>query len=145
MRKQKLQFGETRDHETTFTMKEKLQYECFNVILDSIISELKRRKEAYQNVHNLFSFLFHLKDMEPEEIKINAHKLAKFYNQDGEMDLNDEFFAEECVHFKHFHLSIINFAENAGHYNTSTQILKYITEQKLISTFPNIHTAFQLF
>ena len=48
------------------------------------------------------------KHMEPEEIEVNASKLAKFYNQERETNSDDEFFAEENIHFKYFHLSVID-------------------------------------
>jgi len=49
-------FGESRDTETIFTFKEKLKIECYNFVLNKLMSEMQSGKEAYGVVRE---FLHH--------------------------------------------------------------------------------------
>lgn len=137
LRKRKFQFGESRD-ETTFNFKEKLQYDCYNIILDKLMVEMKRRRDAYEEVHNLFYFLINLKNSasDPKKIREDAAKLVHFYDKDLDSGL-----IEESVHFEQYLSSIAD----ESPLSTPGMMLKHIIKNDLICTFPNIYIALQIY
>jgi len=134
-RKRKFQFEESRE-ETKFNFKEKLQYNCYNMILDKLIAEMKNRKDAYENVHNLFYFLINLKNTDPERIREGVAKLVNFYNKDLDSGL-----IEESVHYKQYLSSLAD----ERLLSTPVMMLKHIVKNDLICTFPNMYIALQIY
>jgi len=135
-KKRKLAFDENRDNETIFTFKEKLKFECFNVVLDKVISEMQSRKKAYGEIHNLFSFLLNIKNSEREVIRDGVKTLINFYKSDFNIDIsqiND--IIEEFLHFK----------EQSLHLTRPKEMLQYIIENEMVSTYPNVFTALLIF
>lgn len=136
-RKRKFQFGENR-YETTFNFKEKLQYDSYNIILEKLIVEMKRRKDAYEEVHNLFNFLIDLKNTDAENLREGAAKLVHFYDKDL-----DDGLIEESVHFKKYVSSLT--ANECVLTNNPSAILKLISKNDLICTFPNMYIALLIY
>ncbi len=96
IRKRKFQFGESRD-ETTFSFKEKLQYDCYNVIMDELITEMKNRKNAYEEIYNLFYFLIDFKNTDSDKMREGAAKSVQFYDEDLNSVLIEE--SDRCKQY----------------------------------------------
>ncbi len=137
IKRRKFQFGENQD-ETVFDFKQKLQYDCYNVILDKLITEMKNRKNAYNEVYNLFSFLINFKNTNLEKLREGAAKLVEFYDEDLDSGL-----IEESVHFKQYLSSLAD--ESQSLLSDPALMLKHIIISDLICTFPNMYIALQIY
>ena len=84
----------SREDEIVLTGRQKLRVDYFE-ILDNITDELQNRHLSYKNTADKFNFLFHLHDLEPNDVEEEAKKLLEHYE-----DHIDENFVMECVHYK---------------------------------------------
>ncbi|CAH2088961.1 unnamed protein product [Euphydryas editha] len=94
----KLTRFEGESEHTQFTGDEKLKIEIFYPIIDSLCSNLKTRKTAYETVNDNFKFFTALPNMTYEGIKECCEKLARKYDQ----DISAENLISECLHYKHY-------------------------------------------
>ncbi len=133
-KKRKRMFGESCDTEKVFTLKEKLKFECFNVVLDKLLSELQSRKEAYGVIYNLFSFLLNLQRSERKVVIEGVKNLISFYKFDFDVSQAD-YIVEEFLHFKEQDLTS----------TSPKEMLLYIVKNEVIATYPNVFTALLIF
>lgn len=56
-RRRKLQADESRDGDVQLSGRDNFRVNTFNVILDNLDSELRRRCQAYEEIHNKFSVI----------------------------------------------------------------------------------------
>ena len=61
------------------------------------MNELEKRHKAYKTAAEKFNFLFHLQDLEVEEVETAKRNLGKHYKDEIE-----ESFGMECIHFEAF-------------------------------------------
>lgn len=82
-KKRKLQDDETRENETQFDgIREDMRVNVFITIIDTLITELTKRKVAYDKICNLFGFLEKIVILSDEEIKTKAQQLKETYKND---------------------------------------------------------------
>lgn len=96
----KLQSDESREGEVMLSGRDKFRVNTYNVILDTLISEMEKRKTVYDQLYSLFGFLINKNDRE-EEVNIktleeHCRKLCTLYEKDLPAV---EDFARECLHF----------------------------------------------
>lgn len=68
-----------------------------NIMLDQLTAELRRRQQAYSQLHARFGFLTMLPDLDTAAITSQAQNLVNHYPNDIE-----QCFPNECLHFKSF-------------------------------------------
>ena len=70
--------------------KDRFWVEVFLAVLDSLLSALEQRRDAYTKLNTRFIFLRNLPDLTPAQIQENADRLVEAYRQDLEDGLKDE-------------------------------------------------------
>nr|XP_042912574.1 uncharacterized protein LOC122272707 [Parasteatoda tepidariorum] len=122
------------EKETKFSGNDKFKVEAFLPALDSLITEISKRGEAYGNIGENFHFLSNLMDIEFNELSDKCKNLVNTYKND--LDYDD--ILNECIHFKNFLNSEENSFELPALYET-------IVSGGLKSIFPNIEIALRIF
>lgn len=117
--------------EVSQTGKESFVANTFYVIIDKLIVEMDRRREAYAVLNDNFSFLTDEK-LSTAEVRDRATNLVKLYPSDLEADFVDEFlmFRSICICSK---------AE------TVTDMLQMLVVKNLLNSFPNVTIAFRIY
>lgn len=105
----------------------------FLPILDSLITQLDKRRDSYESLSKRFEIFRNLHNKEHEDIIEQAKRLAQIYQNDIEGDN----FEQECHHFKIF--------MNLEKLSKAQESYKYIKENNLGSTFPNLEVALRIF
>jgi hypothetical protein len=75
----------------SLTARQQFRISSFNVVLDSLAVELRKRLEAYSKLYELFGFLTQFKSMTYEEVKKCASNLVATYPNDIEEAFVNEF------------------------------------------------------
>lgn len=128
-------FDEDPSGEVIFSNTDKMKNENFIPIMDALILQLNKRKEAYTKLCDKFGFFSDLENIEASELRKKALKLVEYYVNDLEVE-----FVEEIVQFKKY---IINFPNET---KNMQGMLKYLNNNpSLNTTFPNIEIALKLF
>lgn len=124
--------------DTEFTGRSKMKAEV-NIMLDRLLSELERRKNAYSLLNSRLGFLSNLHLLDSTTIRSKAKSLIEMYPNDIE-----DVFIEECIHFKSFLQPKI--VENGRERKPNTlDLIKIIREKNLESTFPYIDVVLRMF
>ncbi|XP_014492284.1 52 kDa repressor of the inhibitor of the protein kinase-like [Vigna radiata var. radiata] len=134
-RKRTLRSGEKATGEVEFNGRDTMRVETFLVIIDKLITELKKRRNAYEMYYERFFFLLNLTALSSEELKKKAEALVQIYPDDIE-----ECFIGECIQFQAL-CNSQNYTEDA---KTPTKLLKKIRNQNIHSVFPNIDIALRM-
>ncbi|KAJ8930407.1 hypothetical protein NQ314_016802 [Rhamnusium bicolor] len=92
--KKKLHADESRDGDVQLSGRDHFRVNTFNVILDKLDSELRKRCVAYEKIQEKFSVIIEFGNLDNREIRKRAKRLKNFYSSDLESSLDDEF-----VHF----------------------------------------------
>lgn len=100
IRKRKRQFDENEDDVLVQTASEKFRVEVYYVILDKMMAEIKKRKDAYSEIENLFGFFTKFQKMNIEEIKLCCERLVLVYKNDLEPKFTNEFIGNLYVFIK---------------------------------------------
>jgi hypothetical protein len=124
---------------TDFTGREKMISEV-NVIMDRLLAELERRRQAYALLLSRFGFLVRLPEMDSAAITLHAQELLKIYPNDA-----DNYFSSECLHFKSFVPTSIEIGFGETRKPNHLDLLLVIRSKKLESTFPNIDVILRMF
>ncbi|CAG5021481.1 unnamed protein product [Parnassius apollo] len=132
----KLTRFEGESEHTQFTGDEKLKIEIFYPIIDSLCSNLKTRKTAYETVNDNFKFFTALPNMTYEGIKECCEKLARKYDQ----DISAENLISECLHYKHY---LRDTRKNEELFIPDLYL--QLKKEFLTSTFPNIEISLRIF
>lgn len=122
--------------EAVFNEVDSLRVEIFYPIIDNLLSSIKKRRIAYDEINNDFCFLTKLQDMEDDSIAENCKRLANVYDSDVSADE----LISECVQFKYYLQELRK--------DTKLSILNLYTQIKnecLMSTFPNIEVCLRIF
>lgn len=102
-------------------------------ILDTLINELQRRRQAYSEFYDKFSVFHGYSKMSNEEIRAKALQLAECYSEINR-ELSD---SEELAHFLHF--------ASTTKCSSPQDMLKSIRDHKLSATYPNTDIALRIF
>ncbi|CAK1592764.1 unnamed protein product [Parnassius mnemosyne] len=132
----KLTRFEGESEHTQFTGDEKLKIEIFYPIIDSLCSNLKTRKTAYETVNDNFKFFTALPNMTYEGIKECCEKLARKYDQ----EISAENLISECLHYKHY---LRDTRKNEELFIPDLYL--QLKKEFLTSTFPNIEISLRIF
>lgn len=128
-------FDEEPSGEVIFSNSDKMKNEAFIPIMDALILQLNKRKEAYTKLCDKFGFFSDMENIEASELRKKALKLVEYYVNDLEVE-----FVEEIVQFKKY---IINFPNET---KNMQGMLKYLNNNpSLNTTFPNVEIALKLF
>lgn len=127
-----------RPHETNemqFDGREDMRINVFIIIIDTLVTELTKRKNAYDKICNLFGFLEKIVVIPDEEIRKKALELRDIYTKDF-----DDYFPDECLQYKYFLI-------RSGHNDTLNlkELLENIKTDKLMATFPNIDVILRIY
>jgi len=118
-----------------FSEKENMKIKTFFPIIDALISNLNKRKEAYNELNEKFGFFLHLEDIDQTELKLRAEKLVNIYEDDLDIE-----FVEELLQFKQMVLCMPESQKNSFH-----ALLKALIKYNISSTFPSIEIALKIF
>lgn len=124
--------------DTEFTGRTKLKSEV-NIMLDRLLSELDRRKNAYSLLNSRLGFLSNLHLLDAITIRSKARALVQMYPTDLE-----DVFVEECIHFKSFVPKKITDGGRERKPN-ALDLIKIIREKNLESTFPYVDVVLRMF
>jgi len=80
-RKRKMPFGESNQNNSTFKQSDSFRINTFTVILDSLLSELNKRKSAYDTVNTKFGFLFNLTKLPLSKVREQVIQLQLEYQR----------------------------------------------------------------
>ncbi|KAJ8927171.1 hypothetical protein NQ314_020447 [Rhamnusium bicolor] len=115
------------------TPKQKLKSQVFIVIIDSVLSALVKRMEAYHRVTGVFGILRQLKSLTAEEILKRSPNIVRAYQEDLEESVGAEL-VQFVVLLKTNMAAAINKEE---HEAIQLQFYELIMENSLESCFPN--------
>ncbi|KAM4770907.1 zinc finger MYM-type protein 1-like [Rhinophrynus dorsalis] len=136
-KKHKRRFDETTEGYVIETGKDNFRINTFNVILDELLVELRRRSEAYSALFDRFNFLEKIHTLDLPEISTSAANLLKSFNDDLEDDL-----VEECIQLNG-HLK--GLVEPECKSISLSRLCRMFHEEDLIDIYPNVHIALRLF
>jgi hypothetical protein len=131
------------------TAREQFRISSFNVILDSLTVELRKRLEAYSKLHTLFGFLTEFRSMNDEDVKACASNLVKTYPNDI-----DESFVDEFLQFTSIAAEAVPLPRDSTDDHTvassSADTLRFselLTDRQglLLSAFPNVGIVLRLY
>ena len=106
--------------------RENFRVNTYLVIIDRLLSEIKKRKAAYTNVYEHFGEIRSLAD---SDITSKREELTRYYDNDIEPDFEKEF----------------RLFTKYGDFETGAEIITVLHENKLITSFLNIHIALRIY
>ncbi|OWR50651.1 repressor of the inhibitor of the protein kinase [Danaus plexippus plexippus] len=133
-RKRKLHADESRDGDVQLSGRDHFRVNTFNVILDNLNSELRKRCAAYEKIQEKFSVITEFGNLDNREIRKRAESLTNLYSSDLEPSLDDE--------FVHFHAYC---TEKMIEQNSPSDLLKLLHANDLYTEFPNVEIAYRIF
>jgi len=125
-------FDEEPSGEVIFSNTDKMKNETFIPIMDALILQLNKRKEAYTKLCDKFGFFSDMKNIEASELRKKALKLVEYY-------VIMSIIVEEIVQFKKY---IINFPNETKNMQGMLKYLNY--NPSLNTTFPNVEISLKL-
>lgn len=135
-RKKKMPYGESNQDNPRLQQSDSFRINTFTVILDSLLTELIKRKNAYDTVNIKFGFLFNLTKLPLSKVREQATQLQQEYPE----DLGSSF-SNECIHFRG-HLSELQ--ENDLPI-TVLDLNKIVKDPNISSLYPYIEIALRMF
>ena len=134
--KRKKQFGEGNSENIVLDGSLKFRVDSFLPILDNLSVALKTRIEAYEQVYNLFGFLYEFRHISEKDIELACERLKQEYRSDLE-----EEFTEEYKHFCHF----VDLEIKSCDLVSVQQIYDTLFDYQLVSTFPNVEIMMRIY
>ena len=132
--KRKACYDETPGNKVVLIGSKKFEVESYNTIIDSLLSGLTHRLEAYTEINSRFSVLF---DMECGETELRARATALSQSYPADLDGTD--FAEEILQFRSYVRSDLKTCASPAN------LLQVVLKSGLQTTFPNVFVALRLF
>ena len=130
-RQRKTFFDETTGNEATLTPRESFRTQTFLVIVDSLVTEMKKRSAVYRTLGDRFDFLTDY-GMPDDKFREKSEDLIAHYK--GELE-ND--FTEEML--------LLRQMVKSESKKTVSEILQYVTNNNLGEAFPNACIAFRIY
>lgn len=130
-KRRKVQFDDGDSEEAAFSPRDQMKIGTFYVIIDVLTTDLKRRLDAYQRIYQRFYVLTNFWNLENEIIVKEGEKLIKIYENDL-----DASFIQECIHLK---------AHLQNDMKSPLEICKYLRDNCLKETFPNLDIALRIY
>jgi len=93
-KKRKVPYDESCQGDTSFDAKKSFKINIYFVIIDSLLSELRMRKNVYDNINTMFGFFTNMFDLPVTEDRKKAIKLHSQYAEDL-----DGSFINKSIHY----------------------------------------------
>ncbi|KAF0688590.1 zinc finger MYM-type protein 1-like, partial [Aphis craccivora] len=135
-KKRKILYDESHENESQLNSKDVFKSQTYIPIMDSLISELNKRKIAYEDINEKFKFLFCITEISSSEVRHQSAVLQKYYSKDLPVS-----FSNECIHFQSYLLTLPK--DNAP--KTILEMLQKIIKSDLQDVFPYISIALRMF
>ncbi|KAL4085032.1 hypothetical protein QTP88_027870 [Uroleucon formosanum] len=131
-----LEQDKSRENEIVLGGKKKLQVIYF-AVLDKIRQQLEMKHSGYASIYEKFNFLINIdnESISTDDIVRGAERLQQFY----EIDIDENTFTQECIHFKMY---IHNTIEKK---QPGQSLFTFIRNQELEEIFPNVSIALRIF
>jgi hypothetical protein len=130
-RSRKLQLEETEDFDTTFEGKENFWVNTYLVIIDRLLSEIKRKK-LLKEFHGKFEFMNNILERDKTQLLNGAITLQQYYK-----DL-EEFVCDEIIQFKAYMSNEIKIPSLGDMY-------RVLLENHIQEIFPSLEIALRIF
>ena len=128
-----LDYGHTPEVE--LDAKESFRISGYVAVIDVLLSQLKKRTNAYSEMSDRFGFLRALVQLEVEQIRESCSKLVELYQEDLSPDLTDE-----TIQFQ----AMMKESEpDSG--RTELEMYSFLIERKLTDTFPNVEVLLRIY
>lgn len=128
---------ETPEEEISMTASDTFRINTFLVIIDRLASELEKRKKAYDNLNEKFSFLTKMSELSSSTLTKKARSLEEMYPNDLEAEL-----VQEGTHFRS-HISSQSILVKPD--SPSLQSLSsFLRKQSLQNVYPNLDIALRM-
>lgn len=114
---------------STMSASDRFRTQTFYPIVDKLIVQMGRRREAYSMLYDRFGFLVD-KSLSRDELILKARNLVKTYSSDLEESFVDEF---------------LLFSNMYPEKKTVNELLTQQINNGLITSFPNVHIAFRIY
>ena len=128
-KKRKLFHDETPEEVKVSDCRENFRVNTYLVIIDRLLSEIKKRKAAYTNVYECFGVLTEIRPLADSDITSKCEELTRYYNNDIEPDFEKEF----------------RLFTKYGDYKAGAEMITFLRGDKLITSFPNVHIALRIY
>ncbi|KAL4120597.1 hypothetical protein QTP88_013262 [Uroleucon formosanum] len=131
-----LEQDKSRENEIVLGGKIKLQVIYF-AVLDKIRQQLEMKHSGYASIYEKLNFLINIdnESISTDDIVRGAERLQQFY----EIDIDENTFTQECIHFKmHIHNTIEKKPPGQS-------LFTFIRNQELEEIFPNVSIALRIF
>lgn len=112
--------------------KDNFRVNAFFVVIDHLSNELKRRRQAYDDLHSRFNFLVNFSKLTNPQILEAATNFQLYYANDIE-----EGFANEFLHFTNYFVKEEN--------KSPSNLLALIRSKCIKDTFPNVEVALRMY
>ena len=90
-KKRKLFHDETPEEVKMSDCREKFRVNTYLLVIDRLLSEIKKRKAAYTNVYERFRVLTEIRSLADSDITAKCEELTRYYDNDIEPDFEKEF------------------------------------------------------
>src|ERR1043165_5544606 len=119
------------DQSLHLSASDKFSTQSFYVIIDRLITEMRKRRTAYATTYERFNFLLD-RSLSSDEIVSKAKALIEIYSSDLEEAFTDEF---------------ILFSRMFAESKTVAEMIQTQIQDKLVTSFPNVglNIAFRIY
>ena len=128
-KKRKLFYDETPEEVKVSDCRENFRVNTYLVFIDRLLSKIKKRKTAYTNVYERFGVLTEIRSLANSDITSKCEQLTRYYGNDIEPDFEKEF----------------RLFTKYGDFKTGAEMITFLRENKLITSFPNVEIALRIF
>ena len=139
IRKRNRRYNDSDEASSSLSPAKKFKQQTYDVIIQNLLTELKKRADAYQKLNNLFGFLRNLASAPRDSIVNGAKKLVEVYPEDLEANLEDELIQFSAL-LQTDVASSIDLAKNR-----ENEYFLLLKKHKLESTFPNVEIALRIY
>ena len=109
--------------------RENFRVNTYLVIIDILLSEMKKRKAAYTNVYERFGVLTEIRSLADSDITSKCEELTRYYDNDNEPGFEKEF----------------RLFTKYGDFKAGAELLTFLHENKLITSVPSVHIALRIY
>ncbi|XP_050516738.1 uncharacterized protein LOC126891602 [Diabrotica virgifera virgifera] len=144
-KKRKLAFDESRDGEISFNGRDDFKINTFNVILDKLSTELRKRADKYSDIHSIFGFFEDIDLQSSDVITEKANHLVILYPNDLETSLTDEcFYLQAYLGQCESSLWEITGDQKVKKTSSISGLYKFLYENGALEMCPNIDIALRM-
>lgn len=125
-------FDEQNTPDIALTPSDRFRVQTFNVIIDSMSAELRKRQTSYLKLRELFGFLTEFKTLCLADLRQQCIHLVEAYPSDLEIEFVDEF-----LQFS----STVNTEDGVK----VVDLMNHLNNQVMVGTYPNVRIALRLY